>query len=76
MRRTLNDAEWQWAEALHFQWLEQRKAEGGPLPDEPLDSVIQAAIIGLSRLNEATQDAIDKAVREQARMKVDGVKDN
>ena len=28
MRRNLNDAEWTWAEALHFPWTEQCKAEG------------------------------------------------
>ena len=74
MRRELNDAEWTWAEALHWRWSQQCKAEGLPVPPGPLDSVIEAAIIGISRLDEATNEAIERAQREAAQMAGDGRK--
>ncbi len=68
MRRTLTDAEWTFAQGLHERWAEQCKAEGMPVPPEPLDSVMQAAFIGLSRLHEAKQEAIQQAQRQLTEM--------
>ena len=76
MRRRLTDAEMKWAEGLHFHWSAQMEAQGFPVPPEPLDSVMQAAIIGMSRLDEATREAIEQAQRQAAQMKADGVKSN
>ena len=74
MRRELTDAEWTWAEGMHKRWAEQCEAEGMPIPPEPLDSLIQAAIIGLSRLHEAEQGAIERAQRQLDEMNKKGEK--
>ena len=74
MRRELTDAEWTWAEGMHWRWSQQCKAEGLPVPPGPIDSVMQAALIGLSRLDEAEQGAIEQAQRQLAEMAKRGKK--
>ena len=74
MRRTLNDAEWEWAKALHERWAAQCEAEGMSIPAEPLTSVLQAGAIGMSRLKEAEREAIEHAQAEVAQMERGGRK--
>ena len=76
MRRTLTDAEQRWAENFHSHWTRQCEAEGWPVPAEPIVSLMEAAIIGMSRLHEATDEAIERAQREAAQMARDGHKAN
>ena len=74
MRRTLTDAEMRWAETLHMRWAEQCKAEGMPIPPDPLTSMVQAAYVCMSRLYEAERGAIEQAQRELAEMAKAGIK--
>ena len=76
MLRELTEGERTFIEALHKRWCDQCEAEGYPVPADPLSSLVQAAVIGFSRLRESEDRAIEYAQREVEAMKREGYKPN